>query len=29
MPPVRFSAADDLARELLGRISRVLLVTWA
>lgn len=27
MPPVRFSAADELARELLGRISRVLLVT--
>ena len=26
MPPVRFSAADELARELLGRISRVLLV---
>ena len=27
MSPVRFSAADELARELLGRISRVLLVT--
>ena len=27
MPPVRFSVADELARELLGRISRVLLVT--
>jgi hypothetical protein len=27
MPPVRFSAADELARELLGRISRVVLVT--
>ena len=26
MPPVRFSAADELARELLGRIFRVLLV---
>lgn len=26
MPPVRFSAADELARELLGRIARVLLV---
>lgn len=26
MPPVRFSAADELARELLGRISRVVLV---
>jgi len=26
MPPVRFSAADELARELLGRIVRVLLV---
>jgi hypothetical protein len=27
MPPVRFSAADEVARELLGRISRVLLVS--
>ena len=27
MPPVRFSAADELARELLGRIARVVLVT--
>lgn len=27
MPPVRFSAADELARELLGRISRIVLVT--
>ena len=27
MSPVRFSAADELARELLGRISRVVLVT--
>jgi hypothetical protein len=26
MPPVRFSAADELARELLGRIARILLV---
>jgi hypothetical protein len=27
MSPVRFSVADELARELLGRISRILLVT--
>ncbi|WP_165190616.1 hypothetical protein [Caulobacter soli] len=27
MPPVRFSVADELARELLGRISRIVLVT--
>ena len=27
MPPVRFSAADELARELLGRVARVFLVT--
>jgi hypothetical protein len=26
MPPVRFSVADELARELLGRIARVVLV---